>query len=83
MRDALPSIGDDSALSAARRQVCYRAAAIIDAEPRLLRGAADVLRSTIADLLAGKPPADDGADQLDAIFATFAPRRGARRHADP
>ena len=79
-RAALADIGGDEAIAALRREVAYRATAVMD-NPRAapyFKSAAEVLRLTIEDLLAAVPAKDGEADALAGIMATFGSSRGRR-----
>jgi hypothetical protein len=77
-RVALEGIGGDEPIAALRREVAYRATAVMD-NPRAapyFKSAAEVLRATIEDLLAAAPAKDGEADALAGIMATFGRSRG-------
>lgn len=71
----------DDALVRARREVVFAAARNMD-NPKFapyFKSAADVLRTTVEDLLAGKPPKDGEADALQTILDSFGgSKRGGR-----
>jgi len=80
-REALGTVGGDEPLAKMRREVVFRAAAVMD-NPKFapfFKSAADVLRVTVGDLLAESPAKDGEADALAGIMATFGGSdRGAR-----
>lgn len=75
-RAALEEAGGDSPVAATRREVAYRAAAVMD-DPKLapyFKSAADVLRATVEDLQASKPATDAEAEQLGSLLSLFGSR---------
>lgn len=82
-RAALATVGGDGPVVALRREVAYRAAAVMD-NPKAVpffKSAADALRAEVADLLAAAPPKDGEADVLNGLLDSFGAKRGARRGA--
>lgn len=76
-RAALAEPTDDH-LVVARREMVFAAARVMD-NPKAVaffKSAADVLRSTVAELLESKPEQDGEADALASIMASFGGTRG-------
>lgn len=66
-----------------RREVVYAAARVMD-NPKFapfFKSAADVLRITVEDLLAGAPAKDGGTDALKQLMGSFGPRGRSRSRA--
>lgn len=90
-RAALKSTdGQHDALTELRREVAFAAARVMD-NPKAVpffKSAADVLRSTVADLVAVSPPKDGEADDLAGILETIGrsrrggPNRGGKASVD-
>lgn len=77
-RAALADIGGDEPIAALRREVAYRATAVMD-NPKAapyFKSAAEVLRATIDDLLAAMPAKDGEGEALAGILASFGRSRG-------
>lgn len=82
-RRALASVGGDSALAVLRRETAFRAAAAMD-DPKVtpfLKSVTEVLRVTVADLLADAPEKGGETDALNELMGTFGSRGSARGSA--
>lgn len=80
-RFALANVGGESAIATMRRQVAYRAAAVMDNHAPYFKSASEVLVAAVDALLAESPAKDGEADALKQLVDSFSPRGRSRGRA--
>lgn len=80
-RSALATAGGDSSIAAMRREVAYRAAAVMDNHAPYFKSASEVLVAAVDALLAESPAEDGETDALKQLMGSFGPRGRTRRGA--
>lgn len=80
-RFALAGLGGDSAIATMRRQVAYRAAAVMDNHAPYFKSASEVLVAAVDALLAESPAEDGESDALKQLMGSFGSRGNARGRA--